>query len=257
MSADDPDDTKNILAQLLAELHAKQAANPTGRTGSYLMGGDDVFLGNINNDPYDRDSFKNPYGPYGSPYSQTSIFNLYSPYRSPYGAYSLANPYTLNPPKLFLDGKYRGQVTANPRIADRIRPEPFLEALENNIGSIIDGSFLQKAERQARGDTYIEADDGTFLGTLNPNQYDQESIFNSYGPFGSRYSPTSIHNTYGTYGGNYSAQSPYNQFTRTPPKLFHRGKLWGSVTKNRYAQGKKVDPDDLGTWIASNGYSPR
>lgn len=63
----------------------------------------------------------------------------------------------------------------------------------------------------------IYAQDGTFLGRLNANRYDPNSVANPYGRFGSPYSPRSINNPYGTYGSPYSSLSPNNPYTRTPP----------------------------------------
>ena len=54
----------------------------------------------------------------------------------------------------------------------------------------------------------IYANDGTYLGNLNQNRYDPNSVSNPYGPHGSRYSPDSINNRYGEYGSPYSPQSP-------------------------------------------------
>ena len=63
----------------------------------------------------------------------------------------------------------------------------------------------------------IYAQDGTYLGRLNANRYDPESVANPYGQYGSRYSGTSINNPYSTYGSPYSALSPNNPYTSTPP----------------------------------------
>jgi hypothetical protein len=63
----------------------------------------------------------------------------------------------------------------------------------------------------------IYAQDGTYLGRLNSNRYDPESVANPYGQYGSPYSPNSINNSYGTYGSPYSAYSPNNPYTSTPP----------------------------------------
>jgi hypothetical protein len=63
----------------------------------------------------------------------------------------------------------------------------------------------------------IYAQDGTYLGRLNSNRYDSESVANPYGRYGSRYSSTSINNPYSTYGSPYSSQSATNPYTSTPP----------------------------------------
>jgi hypothetical protein len=60
----------------------------------------------------------------------------------------------------------------------------------------------------------IYAPDGKYLGNLNSNQYDPNSVANPYGRYGSPYSPDSINNPYGQYGNPYSPNSvnnPYGQ----------------------------------------------
>jgi len=68
------------------------------------------------------------------------------------------------------------------------------------------------------------AHDGTFLGNLRERRFDQDSIFNQYGPFGSKYSQTSIFNHYGPYGSEYSSLNPFNKYSSTPPMIYVDGK---------------------------------
>jgi hypothetical protein len=63
----------------------------------------------------------------------------------------------------------------------------------------------------------IYADDGTYLGRLNSNRYDPESVANPYARYGSPYSSESVNNPYGRYGSVYSELSPTNPYTSTPP----------------------------------------
>lgn len=64
--------------------------------------------------------------------------------------------------------------------------------------------------------------DGQYLGRLNGNRYDPQSVNNPYGQYGSPYSPTSINNPYSIYGSPYSTLSPYNPYTTTPPLIVGR-----------------------------------
>jgi hypothetical protein len=48
----------------------------------------------------------------------------------------------------------------------------------------------------------IYAPNGQFLGNLNSNRFDPNSVANPYGPHGSRFAPDSINNPY-TYGSPY------------------------------------------------------
>lgn len=107
-------------------------------------------------------------------------------------------------------------------------------------------------ERAEQGQSFLVADDGQFLGKLTLNQYDSESISNSYGSYGSQYSSTSIKNQYSQYGSPYSSLSPYNQYSSTPPKIYIRGRKYGYLTKNNYKSGTIVDPDSLNELMRKN-----
>jgi hypothetical protein len=67
----------------------------------------------------------------------------------------------------------------------------------------------------------IFAEDGTYLGRLNANRYDPESVANPYGRYGSRYSSTSINNPYSAYGSRYSNQSARNPYATEPPRVLY------------------------------------
>jgi hypothetical protein len=67
----------------------------------------------------------------------------------------------------------------------------------------------------------IYAQDGTYLGRLNSNRYDPESVSNPYGTYGSPYSSTSINNPYSSYGSPYSSESATNPYTITPPVVIY------------------------------------
>jgi hypothetical protein len=67
----------------------------------------------------------------------------------------------------------------------------------------------------------IYGQDGTYLGKLNANKYDPESVANPYGKYGSPYSSTSINNPYSQYGSPYSAKSAKNPYTTTPPLVIY------------------------------------
>ena len=60
----------------------------------------------------------------------------------------------------------------------------------------------------------LYAPNGQYLGNLNSNQYDPNSVANPYGQYGSQYSPNSINNPYGQYGSQYSPNSVRNPYAR-------------------------------------------
>jgi hypothetical protein len=84
----------------------------------------------------------------------------------------------------------------------------------------------------------IIASDGTFLGDLNEDEYDKNSIYNQYGKYGSHYNTTCIFNKYSDYGSDYSDKSPFNQYAGNAPGLYDKqGNFYGTLSVNKYAKG--------------------
>jgi hypothetical protein len=74
-----------------------------------------------------------------------------------------------------------------------------------------------------------------YLGCLNCNNYDKNSIWNEYGAYGSSYNSKSIWNKYGTYGNEYNAKSPWNAYGSNPPVIVDKeGNFYGYFTVNEY-----------------------
>lgn len=69
---------------------------------------------------------------------------------------------------------------------------------------------------------YLVSPDGKYLGKLNANRYDPDSVSNPYGKFGSKYSPDSINNSYGKYGSRYSNESANNPYATNAPRIYSR-----------------------------------
>jgi len=63
----------------------------------------------------------------------------------------------------------------------------------------------------------VDRQTGKYLGTLSANPYDQDSVSNPYGQYGSPYSQDSINNPYGEYGSPYSDKSINNPYATNPP----------------------------------------
>ena len=252
MASDDK--TKTLLKELLANLYSQQAEHASSAGQSYLIAADDQFLGNITDNAYDSNSLLNTYGPYGSPYSPTSIFNMYSPYGSPYGQFSLRNSYSTQPPKLFLNGRFRGNVSENQYIQDRIPAETFLYSLQHNIQGLLHGNLMESetAARALRKESFIVSSDETYLGSLDTNRYSRDSVFNQFGPYGSRFSPTSIFNSYSPYGSLFSALSAFNPHAASPPEVYQRGQRAGHLTVS-VAFPDRIDPSRLREWIDQVG----
>lgn len=79
-----------------------------------------------------------------------------------------------------------------------------------------------------------------FIGNYNTNQYDSNSVTNSYGQYGSPYNSDSINNPYGQYGSPYSYKSATNPYATDAPKLYDQnGNYRGKLSANRY------DPESI------------
>lgn len=63
----------------------------------------------------------------------------------------------------------------------------------------------------------VDPQSGTYLGNLNSNRYDPNSVANPYGQYGSPYSSNSINNPYGQYGSPYSPNSARNPYATQGP----------------------------------------
>ena len=83
----------------------------------------------------------------------------------------------------------------------------------------------------------------TFLGCLNCNRYDSNSVWNAYSTYGSRYSSLSIWNKYGSFGSKYSSDSPWNKYASNPPKVVDQnGNFYGYLSLNTFQQNRATFP---------------
>lgn len=102
-------------------------------------------------------------------------------------------------------------------------PKPILSSVPASDFCIDDES--------ARNDRY--------LGKLSTNHYDPDSISNSYGTYGSRYSD-GIQNPYSSYRSRYSPTSPINPYAIDTPRIYASdGTYLGKLSSNRY------DPESI------------
>jgi hypothetical protein len=74
--------------------------------------------------------------------------------------------------------------------------------------------FMLSAAAASAQSPKIYAPNGTYLGNLNSNQFDPNSVSNPFGQYGSQFSPNSINNPFGTYGSPFSPNSVNNPFAR-------------------------------------------
>lgn len=110
---------------------------------------------------------------------------------------------------------------------------------------------MTQQDRINKGESFIVANDGQYLGKLSLNVYDTESILNVYGLYGSQYSMVSIKNPYSIYGSPYSSLSPYNPYSSTPPVIYLRGARFGYLTLNPF-MFEGVNPHQIESWMRIN-----
>ncbi|WP_330747104.1 hypothetical protein [Chryseobacterium sp. CP-77] len=82
---------------------------------------------------------------------------------------------------------------------------------------------------------YGGADQKEYLGCLNCDNFDKNSIWNKFGDYGNVFSSKSIWNTYGNYGSTYGPYSPWNAYASYPPAIVDQdGNFFGFLTLNPY-----------------------
>ena len=77
-----------------------------------------------------------------------------------------------------------------------------------------------------------------FAGCLNCSRYDNASICNRYGDYGSRYSEKSIWNRYGAYGSRYAINSPWSRYGEGLRIVDADGNYYGRFSLARNGQSK-------------------
>lgn len=72
-------------------------------------------------------------------------------------------------------------------------------------------ALAQYDYRNGSNSPKLIAPDGTYLGNLNNNRLDPNSINNPLGQYGNRFSPNSVNNQFSPYGNRFSPQysNPY------------------------------------------------
>lgn len=106
------------------------------------------------------------------------------------------------------------------------------------VGSlIITKSFAVDLCHELEGAVLISQDRGnTYLGKIT-NRFDDKSIFNEYGNYGSKYADKSIWNDYSQFGGKYSEHSPFNKYSSSPPMIVKGREIIGYLSVNKRIAG--------------------
>lgn len=133
----------------------------------------------------------------------------------------------------------RSQAQAG-RASDSVQPAKprWWELLASGLAAFAEG---YSRGQQARAETPIGSklmlfggrNNTVYLGCVSCGRLESDSLHNTLGDYGSRYSSDSIFNTYGEYGSKYSDYSPCNRYGQEPPVIVDReGNFYGRLTVN-------------------------
>ncbi len=112
--------------------------------------------------------------------------------------------------------QYAPDSTSNPYGVYGSRYSP--KSIKNPFS--IPGSAAQSEYSSGSSSPQLRGSDGKYLGRVNKNKYDADSIANPFGRYGSKYSPDSVNNPYGKYGSPYSPYSATNPYATEAPKIY-------------------------------------
>jgi len=93
---------------------------------------------------------------------------------------------------------------------------------------IVLAAVLMVTNAKADSPYLVDARTGKYLGNLNNNPLDPNSVSNPLGRYGSPLSADSINNRLGTYGSPLSNSSVNNPFATNPPRIYAPRQRWGS-----------------------------
>lgn len=145
-----------------------------------------------------------------------------------------------------------GTITEQPRVPT---VGPAVRAPEDALGAIrFDAEVANRRERfsfaNLDGKAIIVAEDGTYLGKIDSNQFGADSILNDFGKYGNTFSGTSIFNDFSRYGGTIGLQSPFNDLCLRPPKVYLGKDFVGYLTTNQ-TKLPRIDPHALIGYLKS------
>ena len=176
------------------------------------------------------------------------------------------------------NGKYLGYLTSDDRIIRRknekmpnlipivkpVKPVQPLRPLKrykmSSLGSGYIDIFLHKNTNvnydnfnikfEKFLNTKLYTQKGKFLGNINLNKYDLNSIANPYGSYGSQYSSDSIFNKYGDYGSQYSLNSPFNKYSTNYLVIKNNNnEIVGKISDNIYIGSDIINATEFFNWF--------
>ena len=115
-----------------------------------------------------------------------------------------------------------------------------MNKLSINVWSVVAAFFLfvtAPAQAQNVALLLFDAETGDkFAGCLNCGRYDDASVCNRYGEFGSRYGDASIWNRFGDFGSKYNDSSPWNRYGEGLIVVDYDGNFYGHFSLNPYTR---------------------
>lgn len=78
----------------------------------------------------------------------------------------------------------------------------------------------------------------TFVGCLNCNRFDDASVCNQFGDYGSKFSDKSIWNQFGEFGSQFETNSPWNTHGEGLRVVDAAGNYYGRFTLATYEQSR-------------------
>lgn len=138
---------------------------------------------------------------------------------------------------------------------NKITKENFIKTwvIKNNSNTGVNSSISPPVTTSKEMPKLYSNDGKVFLGNLTTDKYDSDSIYNTYGDYGSKYASKSIWNEYGNYGSQYSNTSAFDDYATKPPVIILNGKIIGYITTNKYTTGA-ISPVVLYEWLTNNKY---
>ncbi len=91
----------------------------------------------------------------------------------------------------------------------------------------------QTLEPETLEGAIIIAGDDEMLGRISSNKFDDKSIANQFGKYGSQFEANSIFNRFSPYAGKFSDLSIFNRLATKPPKILLNDHVVGYLTLNK------------------------
>lgn len=127
-------------------------------------------------------------------------------------------------------------------------PFPYEDVFEDGLIGAEPRGLSPDVSLNALIDSKLFGGDDTFLGNVNKNPYDIDSLSNQFGQYGNSFSSLSIFNDFAQFGNPYSHLSPLNEFSRTPPRFVKNGQILAYLTVNQFIN-PRIDPKQFKSWL--------